>query len=205
MKPELMAFWSGLGTGLGLIIAIGTQNAYVLKQGLLRNHPFIIALICSSIDAVMIVLGVSGLGLIITSNQVLLDIARYGGALFLILYGIMSFKAVFKNEFIAIDRIKSKSTLKNTVLTLLALSLLNPHLYLDTCVLIGTIGAQFKGIEKKYFTIGAVTSSFIWFFALSYGAKLLVPLFQKPLSWKILDFIVGVVMWSIAGFLILGM
>lgn len=200
-----MAFWSGLGTGLGLIIAIGSQNAYVLKQGLLRNHPFIIALICSSIDALMIILGISGLGLIITSSQILLDIARYGGALFLIIYGALSFKAVFKTERLEAGDPKRTSTLKNTILTLLALSFLNPHLYLDTCVLIGTIGAQFEGEERKSFMIGAVSASFIWFFALSYGAKLLVPLFEKPISWKILDFFVAITMWIIAGFLILGM
>lgn len=205
MKPEIMAFWSGLGTGLGLIVAIGSQNAYVLKQGLLRNHPFIIALLCSTIDAIMIILGIGGLGLVITSHHLLLDIARYGGALFLFVYGAISFKGVFKNEKLDIGDPKRKTGLKNTILTLLALSLLNPHLYLDTCVLIGTIGAHFKGIEKQCFTIGAVSASFIWFFSLSYGAKLLVPLFEKPTAWKILDLLVALIMWSIAGFLILGM
>lgn len=200
-----MALWSGLGTGLGLIVAIGSQNAYVLKQGLLRNHPFIIALTCASIDAIMILLGIGGLGLIITSSQILLNIARYGGALFLIIYGALSFKAILKTERLDIGDPKRKPGLKNTLLTLLALSLLNPHLYLDTCVLIGTIGAQFEGIERRYFTIGAVSASFIWFFALSYGAKLLVPFFEKPISWKVLDFFVGTVMWVIACYLILGM
>lgn len=205
MKPELMAFWSGLGTGLGLIVAIGSQNAYVLRQGLLRNHPFIIALICSTIDAIMIVLGVGGLGLIITSSKILLNIARYGGAIFLIFYGIMSFKSVFKNERINVGDPQRKPGLKNTILTLLALSLLNPHLYLDTCVLIGTIGAHFKGMEKRFFMIGAISASYIWFFTLSYGAKLLVPLFEKPIAWKILDFLVAIIMWTIACYLILGM
>jgi L-lysine exporter family protein LysE/ArgO len=197
------AFLSGLGTGLGLIIAIGTQNAYVLKQGILRNHPFVIALICSVIDALLISAGVSGLGILITSSPILLNIAHYGGAAFLIYYGIKSFLAVFKTESLDID-LKEKSTgLKHTAMTVIALSLLNPHLYIDTCVLIGTIGAQFPEIERSYFTIGAISASFIWFFSLSYGAALLVPLFKKPVAWKILDFIIAIVMWSIAASLIL--
>lgn len=200
-----MAFWSGLGTGLALIVAIGSQNAYVLKQGLLRNNPFIIALICSSIDAIMIMLGIAGLGVIITSSQILLDITRYGGALFLFIYGALSFRAMLKKQSLDVGDPKRKPSLKNTILTLLALSILNPHLYLDTCVLIGTIGAQFDGIERRFFTFGAVLASFIWFFSLSYGAKFLVPIFEKPISWKILDFFVGIIMWLIACFLILGM
>jgi L-lysine exporter family protein LysE/ArgO len=100
--------------------------------------------------------------------------------------------------------LKEKSTgLKHTAMTVIALSLLNPHLYIDTCVLIGTIGAQFPEIERSYFTIGAISASFIWFFSLSYGAALLVPLFKKPVAWKILDFIIAIVMWSIAASLIL--
>jgi L-lysine exporter family protein LysE/ArgO len=203
MEYMSTAFLSGLGTGLGLIIAIGTQNAYVLKQGILRNHPFVIALICSVIDALLISAGVSGLGVLITSSPILLNIAHYGGAAFLIYYGIKSFLAVFKTESLDID-LKEKSTgLKHTAMTVIALSLLNPHLYIDTCVLIGTIGAQFPEIERSYFTIGAISASFIWFFSLSYGAALLVPLFKKPVAWKILDFIIAIVMWSIAASLIL--
>jgi len=205
MTNLLTPFWSGLGTGLGLIVAIGSQNAYVLKQGLLRNHIFTIAALCSLIDAIMIVIGVNGLGIIITSHQIILDIAKYGGALFLVIYGINSFRAIFKNESLEIGNTKRKTSFKKTILTILALSLLNPHLYLDTCVLIGTIGANFEGIEREVFTLGAVSSSFIWFFSLSYGAKLLIPIFHNPLSWKILDFTVALIMWAIAGFLIWGM
>lgn len=204
-KDMLSPFLSGLGTSLGLIVAIGSQNAYVLKQGLLGNHPFIIAIICSIIDSVMIMLGISGLGLVITSSPILMDLTKYGGAAFLIVYGLKSMQSVFNNEVINLDTSKRKSSLKNTVYTLLALSLLNPHLYLDTCVLIGTIGAQFEGMERKCFALGAISASFIWFFALSYGAKFLAPLFAKPIAWKILDFTIALIMWTIAGFLILGM
>lgn len=199
-----LPFLSGLGTGLGLIVAIGSQNAYVLKQGLLRNHSFAIALTCSLIDSALILLGIGGFGLIITENSTLLNIARFGGAGFLIFYGIKSFAAIFKNEHMILDNSKTKPRLRATLLTLIALSLLNPHVYLDTCVLIGTIGVQFPEGEREYFTAGAILASFIWFFALSYGSKLLLPLFKSAMSWKILDFMIALVMWGIAGLLIYG-
>ena len=203
MSIYTSAFLSGLGTGFGLIIAIGAQNAYVLKQGVLRNHPFAIALTCSCIDSILIVSGVNGLGIIITSSAILINIARYGGAAFLIYYGIKSFASMFKSSALNIDMKTKPLDLKDTIMTVIALSILNPHLYLDTCVLIGTIGAQFPEIESSYFTIGAISASFIWFFSLSYGAALLIPLFKKSISWKILDFIIAIVMWSIAASLIL--
>jgi L-lysine exporter family protein LysE/ArgO len=205
MLSTSVPFWSGLGTGLGLIIAIGSQNAYVLKQGLLRNHTFAIALTCSLIDAILILLGIGGFGLIITKNTMLLNIARFGGAGFLIFYGIKSFASIFKNEYMIVDNSKSKPRLKTTILTVIALTLLNPHVYLDTCVLIGTIGVQFPEAERDYFTLGAVLASFVWFFSLSYGAKLLLPFFKSSVSWKILDFLIAIVMWVIAGLLIYGM
>lgn len=197
-------FLSGLSTGFGLIVAIGSQNAYVLKQGLLRNHPFAIALTCSLIDAILIFLGVGGFNLIISENTILLNIARFGGAGFLILYGIKSLASVFKNEYMILDNSKSKPKLKTVLLTVLALSLLNPHVYLDTCVLIGTIGVQFDDGEREYFAIGAMLASFIWFFALSYGAKFLLPFFKSTISWKILDLFIALIMWCIAGLLIVG-
>lgn len=199
-----LAFWSGLGTGLGLIIAIGSQNAYVLKQGLLKNHSFAIAITCSIIDSILILLGVGGFGLIISENSLLMNIARFGGAAFLTLYGLKAFANIFKNEQITLDNSKSKPRLKTTILTVLALTLLNPHVYLDTCVLIGTIGVQFHEEERIFFTLGAIFASFIWFFSLSYGAKLLIPIFKSSMSWKILDFIIALIMWSIAALLLYG-
>ena len=202
MSIDMAAFLSGLGTGFGLIIAIGAQNAYVLKQGILRNNRFAIALVCACIDALLIAAGVSGLGILITSIPILLNIARYGGAAFLIYYGVKAFISILKSSSLNIDTKEKPTDLKTTIMTVIALSLLNPHLYLDTCVLIGTIGAQFPEMERSYFTMGAIGASFIWFFALSYGAALLIPLFKKPTSWKILDFIIAIVMWAIAWSLI---
>lgn len=196
-------FVEGCGTGAGLIIAIGAQNAFVLKQGIMKNHVFVTALICSLIDAFLICAGVGGFGVILTSNLLLLSIARWGGAAFLFYYGFRSFRAVFKSESLKINVGPERPNLRMTLTTVLALSLLNPHVYLDTVVLLGSIGAQFPPAERLYFALGAMLASFVWFFGMGYGARYLAPLFQKPLSWKILDFVIGCIMWAIALSLVL--
>jgi len=194
----------GFGTGASLIIAIGAQNAFVLKQGILKNHVFITSLMCSLLDALLISLGVGGFGAILATNPYLLAIARWGGAFFLAYYGVRSFRAVFKSESLKIEAHLERPDLKATLVTVLALSLLNPHVYLDTVVLLGSIGAQFSSDMRIFFTGGAILASFTWFFSLGYGARYLAPLFRKPLSWKILDFFIGCIMWAIALSLILG-
>ena len=131
MSIDMAAFLSGLGTGFGLIIAIGAQNAYVLKQGILRNNRFAIALVCACIDALLIAAGVSGLGILITSIPILLNIARYGGAAFLIYYGVKAFISILKSSSLNIDTKEKPTDLKTTIMTVIALSLLNPLLYLD--------------------------------------------------------------------------
>lgn len=196
-------FIEGCGTGAGLIIAIGAQNAFVLKQGILKNYVFPTVFLCAIIDAMLISLGVGGFGAILTSNTFLLDLARWGGAAFLLYYGFRSFRAVFRSESLKIDVSSERPGLKMSILTVLALSLLNPHVYLDTVVLLGSIGAQFPAHERLYFSFGAILASFVWFFVLGYGARYLAPLFQKPLAWKILDFFIGCVMWAIAFSLLL--
>ncbi len=196
------AFLSGFGTSMGLIVAIGAQNAFVLKQGILRNHILIIAILCSFLDAALIIFGVAGFGAILTSNAILMDLARYGGAGFLFWYGLKSFKASLSKNTLVLDQSKSKYGLKKTIIMLLALTLLNPHVYLDTCVLVGSIGIQFPLEQRPSFTLGAILASFTWFFSLAYFAKLLVPLFKKPIAWKILDSITGTIMWVIAGLLL---
>jgi len=196
-------FIEGCGTGAGLIIAIGAQNAFILKQGILKNYVFLTALVSAVIDILLISIGVGGFGAILTFNLTLLTIARWGGAAFLFYYGFRSFRAVFKSEFLKLATSPKRPDLKMTLVTTLALSLLNPHVYLDTVILLGSIGAQFPRSERLFFGLGAVLASFIWFFGLGYGARYLAPLFQKPLSWKILDFFIGCTMWTIALSLIL--
>lgn len=191
-------FMEGCGTGAGLIIAIGAQNAFVLKQGIMKNHVFATVLICAIVDAVLIGIGVGGFGTILTTNWLLLTLARWGGALFLLYYGFRSFRAVFKSEFLKFEGTPECPDLKMTLGTVVALSILNPHVYLDTVVLLGSIGAQFPPPERLFFALGAILASFIWFFSLGYGSRYLAPLFQKPFAWKILDFLVGCIMWAIA-------
>lgn len=194
----LGSFLEGLGTGAGLIIAIGAQNAFVLKQGILKNHVFITALICASIDALLICVGVGGVGTLLTSNTLLLVIARWGGVVFLGYYGFRSFCSVFKSESLHLDANRQRPTLKMTLASVFMFSFLNPHVYLDTVVLLGSISAQFPLEQRLFFALGAMLASFIWFFAMGYGARYLAPLFQKPMAWKILDFLIGCVMWGIA-------
>ena len=195
---EIFPFYQGLSVGLGLIAAIGAQNAFVIKQGILKNQVFIIVLTCFIIDAILIALGVGGFGKLISSSTTMLSIAKYGGAAFLALYGLRSFRNVFKEEVMYLSNDNSKLSAKKAFVTVLALSLLNPHVYLDTCVLIGTIGSQFDVGDRLYFALGAIIASFIWFFTIGYGARLLLPVFQNPIAWKILDFLTGVIMLAIA-------
>ena len=192
------AFIKGCCTGTGLIIAIGAQNAFVLRQGITRNHVFITVFICATIDAMLIACGVGGLGKIISSSQLLLNIARFGGAIFLFYYAFSSFRSAFKSNTLSVDNTpQDLPSRKKSILTILALSLLNPHVYLDTVILIGSIAAQFND-DRFYFGVGAAIASFIWFFTLGYAARFLQQLFTKPLAWKILDSLVGIIMFSIA-------
>ncbi len=191
------AFWQGLGLGAGLIIAIGAQNAFVLRQGLKKQHVFFTALVCTLCDAALITLGVAGFGSVVASYPVLTNLAAWGGAAFLFVYGWRAFLAVFKAAGLEAEGSATLSR-RDAVLTALAVSLLNPHVYLDTVVLLGGIGGQFGGQNRVLYGAGAVTASSVWFFSLAYGATRLGPLFRRPLSWRILDAVIGLIMWSIA-------
>jgi L-lysine exporter family protein LysE/ArgO len=193
------SFFEGLGTGAGLIVAIGAQNAFVLKQGILRRHLFITAALCSLIDIILISAGVLGLGSFISRIPLLLILATISGSVFLISYGIRSFWAAWKPKTLD-DEAQSGNpgTLKGTILTLLAFSLLNPHVYLDTVLLLGSIGARHPLTQRISFIAGACTASVLWFFGLSYGSAVLTPLFRKKITWRILDLLIGCVMLLIA-------
>ena len=193
----MSAFLSGFSLGFSLILAIGAQNAFVLKQGLKRNHIFIICSICSISDALLITLGVLGFGLIIKEAPLIEPITRYGGALFLTLYGIRSLISSWKTTNSLSPDQRCGLSLRASILACLAFTWLNPHVYLDTVVLMGSISSQFEG-NKTSFTLGAVTASFLFFFLLGYGARVLTPIFENPKSWKILEFLIGITMLSIA-------
>jgi len=193
----------GFTLGASLIIAIGSQNAFVLRQGLKKEYVFTICTICFLCDALLILLGVGGFGKLVASSHDFMLIARWGGTLFLFFYGLRSFHSAFKNEVLSVDDSKSlASGFTWAITTTLALTLLNPHVYLDTVILLGSIAGQYPETERLTFAIGAVFASMVWFYGIGYGARILTPLFQKQVSWKILDVLIGIIMWGIAGNLI---
>lgn len=195
----IFPFLKGLAAGGSLIIAIGAQNAFVIRQGLLKQHLFLTALLCSGIDACLIALGVAGFGRYIGDYPLFLDLAKYFAIAFLFIYGAIAFKSAFKTSSMNIAKEGgSPPCAKKIALALLFLSLLNPHVYLDTVILLGSIGAQQPSGEQILFTIGAISASFIWFFALTFGARLLAPFFKRESSWKIIDGSVALSMWGMA-------
>lgn len=201
MSLPLDAFGRGLGLGAGLIIAIGAQNAFVLRQGLRREGRLLVALLCTCCDAALIALGAAGFGGLIAHLPWLTRAAAWLGALFLLFYGATAFCRALHPVTLHDDApVASRSSLAGTVL---ALSLLNPHVYLDTVVLIGGLSAQYPLAARGWFAGGAMAASALWFFGLAYGASLLVPLFRKPMTWRILDLMIGCVMWAIAASLLL--
>lgn len=191
-----MALLSGFLLGLSLIVAIGAQNAYILRQGLLRQHVFILCLICALSDALLIVAGVAGLGSLISQSPVLILVVTIGGAAFLFWYGYSAFRRAMHPDALQIKNTAPVS-LKAAIGTCLALTFLNPHVYLDTVVLLGSLSARYEGSARVAYAAGAVAASFIWFFALGYGARLLQPVFAKASAWRVLDCLIGFIMWAI--------
>ena len=198
---SLLSFFHGFWLGFGLIVAIGAQNAFLLKQGLLRQHVFLLCLVASLCDSLLIILGVAGFGSFIRSQPFLIDIVKYGGVVFLSVYGLLAFWRAYNSDAMNIDSAKS-SSLKVSLLTLLAFTFLNPHVYLDTVILLGAVSLSYVGFPLLLFTIGSCTASCLWFFLLGYGARTLAPLFSREVSWRILDIFIGFVMISLA-FLVL--
>ena len=194
----MSAYLSGFFISFSLILAIGAQNAFVLRQGIKQQHVFLVCLMCAMSDAILIVLGVVGFSRLIEQAPWVETVARYGGAAFLIVYGTSSLMASFRRtDYLAPATEGANRSLYKTIITCLALTWLNPHVYLDTVIFIGSISAQFTGM-KIPFTLGAVSASFVFFFSLGYGAKLLIPLFRQVITWKILDFFVGLLMFVLA-------
>ncbi len=197
----MSAFYAGFSLGLSLISAIGAQNAFVLKQGLLKQHLLAVALLCACSDAVLIAAGVFGFDILTTRLPGFADIARYGGAVFLLIYGARHFYAAWR----ATSRptmARGESSLGVTIAACAALTWLNPHVYLDTVVLLGSVSTQYPD-GKMAFAGGASVGSFAFFFSLAYGARVLAPIFQSARAWRLLDVFIGLVMWTIAASLLL--
>lgn len=198
------SFIQGFLMGAGLIIAIGAQNAFVLKQGIKGEHRGVIALLCALSDAVLITAGIGGMGFLFTQHPLITKCAAFGGALYLAWFSLRSFISAIKGESMETNGSDEFSmTLKTAVLITLALTYLNPHVYLDTVVMLGGYGASRPSGLRPFFGLGAASASFIWFFTLAYSGKILAPLFMKKISWRILDTGIGIVMAYIAYSLVL--
>lgn len=189
---------TGFGTGFSLILAIGAQNAFVLRQGLLRQHVFWLCLFCATSDALLIAAGVGGFAALVNALPALPMVMSLAGAAFLIVYGLTRFREAWAGTYAMQIEGQSRS-LKKTIAIAAAFTWLNPHVYLDTLGLIGAISTGFaQGAQKWAFGIGAVSASFVFFFSLGYGARLLAPVMQSPRAWRVLDVLIGLVMWAIA-------
>ena len=197
------AFAEGLALGAGLIIAIGAQNAFVLAQGLKRRRVLAVAMTCSLCDASLIALGVGGIGPLVMKSESLIFAATWGGAVFLLTCGLFAFKSAMKPRALSPLSDSPIQSAGRAIAAALAFSLLNPHVYLDTVILIGGLSGRYPLPPRIFFGLGAITASFVWFFALAFGASVLAPLFAKPKAWQILDAFVGLVMTIIALGLIL--
>ena len=196
MTPVLAAALAGLGFGLSLIVAIGAQNAYVLRQGLRKEHVFVIVAICALSDAALIAVGVAGLGAIIQQLEWLLLLIEVIGGVFLCTYGVMAAKRAWKPEILNTDTGGKAVSLKVAAGTALALTYLNPHVYLDTVLLLGSVAGTYEA-NRWWFAAGAILGSIIWFSTLGFGARLLDPVFKKPSAWRVLDAIIAVVMFTL--------
>ena len=195
----MFAIIPGFLSGLSLIIAIGAQNAFVIRQGLTKKFVLLTVLICAFSDALLIALGASGLGALIKANKNILELVRWFGVAYLLWFAFKSARSTFKSA--ALNSAgEASADKKSVILTVLGLTFLNPHVYLDTVILLGSISNQF-GSDKWFFVTGAIIASFLWFTSIGFGAKSASRFMSRPIFWKILDSLIAVIMLSIAAFL----
>jgi len=198
----MTAFASGFLLGFSLILAIGAQNAFVLRQGLRNAHVFWICLVCSVSDWVLIAAGVAGFGVMAERAPWLGGVFLWGGAAFLVVYGGLALRAAWRGGAALEVAGETTQSLRAALLTCLAFTWLNPHVYLDTLVLVGSLAATWEGARWE-FGLGVAAASTVFFFALGYGARAIAPVFARPTAWRVLDGIVGVTMLAIAAGLVL--
>jgi L-lysine exporter family protein LysE/ArgO len=199
----MTVYFTALLLSLSLIFAIGAQNAFVLRQGLRGEHLLAVCLTCALSDAILITAGIAGFGLIVEQVPWLIDAMRYGGALFLFVYGARSLWSAWRGGEALAPSAENARGLWPTVLTTIALTWLNPHVYLDTVMLLGSISTQYPD-DRIVFGAGAITGAALFFFSLGFGARLLRPIFARPAAWRVLDLVIAIVMWAIAASLVLG-
>jgi L-lysine exporter family protein LysE/ArgO len=195
----VIAFSSGVLSGFALIIAIGAQNAFVIRQGLQRQHVLTVVLFCAISDALLIAAGTAGLGKVIESAPEVLEIVRWFGVTYLIFFGLKSLRSAFRHNTLTLEHGNLVSR-KRTILTVLGLTFLNPHVYLDTVIFLGSIANQFPA-DKWFFSAGAMTASFLWFFFIGFGSKMAARFMVKVIFWKVLDLAVAIIMFTLATYL----
>ena len=188
----------GFTLALSMIIPIGSQNSMLLTQGINKNHHMMTAGLFMLYDAILISLGVLGGSLILASNELLFTLLTWGGVLFLLVYGAMSFKSAFNGVKSAADHMISQKPVSVIVITTLIVTFLNPHAYIDTVMVIGSVGGQYVGNAKIVFLIGAISASIVWFSTLALGAAKLSVQLSKPKVKRCIDLAIGIVMWLIA-------
>jgi L-lysine exporter family protein LysE/ArgO len=204
MSSAVLSCLAGLGFGLSLIVAIGAQNAFVLRQGLRREHVLPIVAICALSDALLITVGVAGLGSLLQTVPWMLTVVRVAGAAFLIAYGVVAARRALLPSALDAAPEGPRTGLWAAVTACTALTWLNPHVYLDTVVLLGSVSAT-HGPDRWWFGLGAAVGSVLWFTALGYGARFLRPVFARPAAWRLLDALIALVMIAIAAGLLLGL
>ena len=200
----LTTLLAGLGSGLSLIVAIGAQNAFVLRQGIRREHVGPVALLCALADALLIAAGVLGIGTLVERAPAVLDVVRWGGVSFLLCYAALALHRAVHPEVLRAGESRDGVSLGAALTTAAALTFLNPHVYLDTVLLLGSIANQHGDDGRWVFAAGAALGSFAWFFGLGYGARRLAPLFANVVAWRVLDALIALVMTVIALSLALG-
>jgi len=197
---------AGFALGAGLIVAIGAQNAFVLRQGIRREQVLAVVATCIACDWTLITLGALGFGSVVSRFPLVTAIAAWGGAAFLGVHGALALRSALRPGSLEAGDSPQRSalTLASAIGATLAVSLLNPHVYLDTVVLIGSIAAQYELATRGWFALGAGLASLVWFSALGFGARLFAPVFRRPQAWRVLDLLVACVMWWIAATLVIG-
>ncbi|MFF7941639.1 LysE/ArgO family amino acid transporter [Nocardia gamkensis] len=204
VSSAALAAASGLGFGLSLIVAIGAQNAFVLRQGISGEHVHAVVAVCALSDIVLIAAGVAGFGVLVESAPAVLVVARYAGAAFLIGYAVLAVRRAFGAAALRTEAGRAGAALGATVATTLALTWLNPHVYLDTVVLLGSLASTYASPDRWFLGAGAMLASVLWFTALGFGARLLGPLFTRPLAWRVLDSLIAVVLLGLGVGLLCG-
>ena len=198
MSELINVFITAFVLAAGLIMAIGAQNAHVLRQGIAGHYVGITVILCAFFDTVLMTSGVFGFGWLLTQLPMLEDVARLGGAVFLLWYGSRCVRSAMAPLSSVSVESRVARTLPTAIATVSAFTLLNPHVYLDTVVLVGSIGGQYEGTARTVFAVGAFAASWVWFIALGYGARLVRPYFENPKAWQILDGFIALVMFAIA-------